>query len=53
MPQMMPMNWLFQFTFFLLIFMIFVQLNYFHPVPAPLSTILLAKSKVNSSSWKW
>nr|YP_010946625.1 ATP synthase F0 subunit 8 [Margattea nimbata]WGO57343.1 ATP synthase F0 subunit 8 [Margattea nimbata] len=51
MPQMMPLNWLFLFIMFNLIFLMFNIMNYFQPVPAPLSTKL--SIKMNPSSWKW
>nr|AFQ62210.1 ATP synthase F0 subunit 8 [Hypomedon debilicornis] len=52
MPQMAPMNWLFLFIFFILIFLMFNSLNYF-------SFIYNNKSMINKNSktfninWKW
>nr|YP_010946573.1 ATP synthase F0 subunit 8 [Margattea concava]WGO57291.1 ATP synthase F0 subunit 8 [Margattea concava] len=51
MPQMMPLSWLLLFLFFTIIFMSFNILNYFQPVPAPLSTKLTVKNFL--TSWKW
>nr|YP_010946586.1 ATP synthase F0 subunit 8 [Margattea multipunctata]WGO57304.1 ATP synthase F0 subunit 8 [Margattea multipunctata] len=51
MPQMMPLNWLFLLIFFISIFIMFNIMNYFQPVPAPLSTKLLVNT--NSFLWKW
>nr|YP_010946651.1 ATP synthase F0 subunit 8 [Margattea bisignata]WGO57369.1 ATP synthase F0 subunit 8 [Margattea bisignata] len=51
MPQMMPLNWLFQFLMFSSIFMMFNIMNYFQPVPTPLSTKISIKPML--ISWKW
>nr|WIM00451.1 ATP synthase F0 subunit 8 [Graphium agetes] len=53
MPQMMPINWIFLFFFFILIFIIFNIMNYY---------IFLIKNKYNHNlfknlkknfNWKW
>nr|YP_010946599.1 ATP synthase F0 subunit 8 [Margattea spinosa]WGO57317.1 ATP synthase F0 subunit 8 [Margattea spinosa] len=51
MPQMMPLNWLFLFMLFMLTLLMFNILNYFQPVPTPLSTMLHMKTTVYM--WKW
>nr|YP_010947041.1 ATP synthase F0 subunit 8 [Margattea spinifera]WGO57850.1 ATP synthase F0 subunit 8 [Margattea spinifera] len=51
MPQMMPLNWLFLFIIFTLTLLLFNIMNYFQPVPAPLSTSLHIKSIMYT--WKW
>nr|YP_010946664.1 ATP synthase F0 subunit 8 [Margattea angusta]WGO57382.1 ATP synthase F0 subunit 8 [Margattea angusta] len=51
MPQMMPLNWLFMFIMFTLVLLLFNIMNYFQPVPTPLSTKLHIKSIMYV--WKW
>nr|YP_009236694.1 ATP synthase F0 subunit 8 [Telchinia pharsalus]AMJ17168.1 ATP synthase F0 subunit 8 [Telchinia pharsalus] len=53
MPQMMPINWLFSFFFFISIFIIFMIMNYFvHNYK-----INIMKKKINFINkkifWKW
>nr|AND96168.1 ATP synthase F0 subunit 8 [Tragiscus dimidiatus] len=51
MPQMAPLNWLFLFFYFLLIFMIFNTLNYYSYI-YPIKSMII-KTKKNFLSWKW
>nr|YP_009971828.1 ATP synthase F0 subunit 8 [Epipedocera atra]QNH68715.1 ATP synthase subunit 8 [Epipedocera atra] len=51
MPQMAPMNWLFLFIFFSLIFMSFSLMNYFSFTYSPsISKTGKVKTQFN---WKW
>nr|AVN68108.1 ATP synthase F0 subunit 8 [Carbrunneria paramaxi] len=52
MPQMMPMNWLLLYIFFILLFMMFNLLNYYSHIPTSPSIsekIILIKISI----WKW
>nr|WHL46451.1 ATP synthase F0 subunit 8 [Acronicta hercules] len=53
MPQMMPINWLISFMFFLMIFLIFNIMNYYVFEKKNLNKFnnLIIKSK--NLNWKW
>nr|QHD26847.1 ATP synthase F0 subunit 8 [Dioryctria yiai] len=53
MPQMMPINWLLSFFFFLLIFILFNMMNYYI-FNIKINTSL-NNNKINSKNltWKW
>nr|AML26316.1 ATP synthase F0 subunit 8 [Hydrophilidae sp. BMNH 1274335] len=51
MPQMAPINWLFLFIFFIVIFMMFNSMNYFSfKYPIKLTKFSMKKKIMN---WKW
>nr|YP_009092092.1 ATP synthase F0 subunit 8 [Aporia potanini intercostata]AGG35776.1 ATP synthase F0 subunit 8 [Aporia potanini intercostata] len=52
MPQMMPINWMFYFIFFLLIFLLFNIMNYyiFFNINFKYKNMKLNKKIIN---WKW
>nr|YP_009045497.1 ATP synthase F0 subunit 8 [Appias sylvia]AHA03861.1 ATP synthase F0 subunit 8 [Appias sylvia] len=55
MPQMMPINWIFSFFFFLCIFIIFNIMNYFifnYKTNMNNNNLNFIKPK-NNFSWKW
>nr|YP_010946469.1 ATP synthase F0 subunit 8 [Chorisoserrata biceps]WGO57187.1 ATP synthase F0 subunit 8 [Chorisoserrata biceps] len=51
MPQMMPMNWLLLFLFFLMIFIMFNIIIYFNKMMNPNLNNIFLKHK--SLKWKW
>nr|YP_009236668.1 ATP synthase F0 subunit 8 [Acraea zetes]AMJ17142.1 ATP synthase F0 subunit 8 [Acraea zetes] len=54
MPQMMPINWLFYFIFFICIFILFMIINYFifnYKIEVINKNISFFKNKNNN--WKW
>nr|WJW73791.1 ATP synthase F0 subunit 8 [Pseudomicrodon sp.] len=53
MPQMAPMNWLSLFVIFLLTFIMFNILNYFHYFPTNLQSTNLSNMKFKTMNWKW
>nr|YP_010719272.1 ATP synthase F0 subunit 8 [Antheraea polyphemus]WDR47335.1 ATP synthase F0 subunit 8 [Antheraea polyphemus]WDR47348.1 ATP synthase F0 subunit 8 [Antheraea polyphemus] len=54
MPQMMPINWLFSFIFFIIIFLIFNIMNYYIFNFNILKTInKFNNKKIKNFSWKW
>nr|ALO70481.1 ATP synthase F0 subunit 8 [Cryptopleurum minutum] len=51
MPQMAPINWLFLFIFFIMIFMLFNSMNYFSfKYPIKSYKFSMKKTQMN---WKW
>nr|AML26675.1 ATP synthase F0 subunit 8 [Ptiliidae sp. BMNH 1274726] len=51
MPQMMPLNWIMLFTYFILLFFIMNSLNYYNSVKnIKTNKIDTTKNKIN---WKW
>nr|YP_010613975.1 ATP synthase F0 subunit 8 [Athyma orientalis]WAS08721.1 ATP synthase F0 subunit 8 [Athyma orientalis] len=54
MPQMMPINWIFSFIFFIMIFIIFNIMNYFiFNFKNNNFNIINKKMLKNNFSWKW
>nr|YP_009538107.1 ATP synthase F0 subunit 8 [Athyma ranga]AYN60889.1 ATP synthase subunit 8 [Athyma ranga] len=54
MPQMMPINWIFSFIFFIVIFIIFNIMNYFIFEHKNINyNISNKKFMKNNFSWKW
>nr|YP_009379696.1 ATP synthase F0 subunit 8 [Protegira songi]ARQ82109.1 ATP synthase F0 subunit 8 [Protegira songi] len=55
MPQMMPINWLFYFIFFLIIYLIFNIMNYYifdKKIPNK-NNNLFSPLKLKNFFWKW
>nr|YP_009469773.1 ATP synthase F0 subunit 8 [Eomantis yunnanensis]AVE15777.1 ATP synthase F0 subunit 8 [Eomantis yunnanensis] len=52
MPQMMPMNWVLMFLFFVMIFILFNIMNYFSVYKLP-TTKSSVKTLTKTLSWKW
>nr|YP_009236811.1 ATP synthase F0 subunit 8 [Telchinia serena]AMJ17285.1 ATP synthase F0 subunit 8 [Telchinia serena] len=53
MPQMMPINWLFSFFFFISIFILFMIMNYFiynHKIELKKNNNFINNKKI---FWKW
>nr|YP_010713095.1 ATP synthase F0 subunit 8 [Meromyza saltatrix]WDA93961.1 ATP synthase F0 subunit 8 [Meromyza saltatrix] len=53
MPQMAPINWLFLFLMFSMIFLLFNMMNYYSIIPSSPKLNLLKMMKTNSLNWKW
>nr|YP_009538146.1 ATP synthase F0 subunit 8 [Athyma libnites]AYN60928.1 ATP synthase subunit 8 [Athyma libnites] len=53
MPQMMPMNWILSFIFFIMIFIIFNIMNYFIFNYKNIDYNKNNKFMKNNFSWKW
>nr|YP_010292314.1 ATP synthase F0 subunit 8 [Eochroa trimenii]ULO26039.1 ATP synthase F0 subunit 8 [Eochroa trimenii] len=54
MPQMMPINWMFSFIFFISIFLIFNIMNYYiFNFNMKLNKNLKDKKMIKDSYWKW
>nr|YP_009732591.1 ATP synthase F0 subunit 8 [Anarta trifolii]QHS71310.1 ATP synthase F0 subunit 8 [Anarta trifolii] len=53
MPQMMPINWLISFFFFLLIYLIFNIMNYYIFNKKILNKNNNLSIKLKSFNWKW
>nr|YP_009731658.1 ATP synthase F0 subunit 8 [Gonimbrasia belina]QHR79480.1 ATP synthase F0 subunit 8 [Gonimbrasia belina] len=54
MPQMMPINWMFSFIFFIIIFLIFNTLNYYiFKVNIFNNKKSIIKNLKNNFLWKW
>nr|YP_009537795.1 ATP synthase F0 subunit 8 [Parasarpa zulema]AYN60512.1 ATP synthase subunit 8 [Parasarpa zulema] len=53
MPQMMPINWIISFNFFLMIFIIFNIMNYFIFNYKNFNNNNKIKLKKNNFFWKW
>nr|WAM61666.1 ATP synthase F0 subunit 8 [Athyma opalina] len=53
MPQMMPINWIFSFIFFIMIFITFNIMNYFIFNFKNINYIPQNKKMKNDFSWKW
>nr|AOY36206.1 ATP synthase F0 subunit 8 [Palpita nigropunctalis] len=53
MPQMMPINWIFSFIFFILIFIIFNIMNYYILINKNNKNIFLKKKLNKNLIWKW
>uniref|UniRef100_UPI003002958F ATP synthase F0 subunit 8 n=1 Tax=Parotis marinata TaxID=1375935 RepID=UPI003002958F len=53
MPQMMPINWIFSFLFFLFIFVIFNIMNYYIFINKNNKNILFSEKKNKNLFWKW
>uniref|UniRef100_UPI0030FF0A77 ATP synthase F0 subunit 8 n=1 Tax=Carterocephalus argyrostigma TaxID=1663110 RepID=UPI0030FF0A77 len=53
MPQMMPINWIISFLFFILIFILFNILNYYIFNINKMSNKKMFFYKKNSLTWKW
>nr|AXS65099.1 ATP synthase F0 subunit 8 [Cerambycidae sp. 4 KM-2017] len=52
MPQMMPLNWLMLFLFFLIVFLLFNIINYYSFKPFYKKSLINFKNK-KSFNWKW
>nr|YP_010305133.1 ATP synthase F0 subunit 8 [Pyrrhia umbra]ULR87040.1 ATP synthase F0 subunit 8 [Pyrrhia umbra] len=53
MPQMMPINWLISFIFFLLIFLIFNIMNYYIFNNKKINKNINMSNKFKNFNWKW
>nr|YP_010586423.1 ATP synthase F0 subunit 8 [Oecetis caucula]UZZ44211.1 ATP synthase F0 subunit 8 [Oecetis caucula] len=53
MPQMMPLNWLYLFISFSMIFLFFITLNYYAYNPYITHNNLLVKINNFKFNWKW
>uniref|UniRef100_UPI00300278BE ATP synthase F0 subunit 8 n=1 Tax=Parotis hilaralis TaxID=1027831 RepID=UPI00300278BE len=53
MPQMMPINWIFSFFFFLVIFVIFNIMNYYIFINKNNKNTFFSMKKNKNLSWKW
>nr|YP_009045510.1 ATP synthase F0 subunit 8 [Athyma opalina]AHA03874.1 ATP synthase F0 subunit 8 [Athyma opalina] len=54
MPQMMPINWIFSFIFFIMIFIIFNIMNYFIFNSKNINYNIQVKKLLKTNfSWKW
>nr|YP_009139744.1 ATP synthase F0 subunit 8 [Biston suppressaria]AKG49715.1 ATP synthase F0 subunit 8 [Biston suppressaria] len=54
MPQMMPINWIFSFLMFILIFIIFNIMNYYIMINKNLNNKNNFQNKsMNNFTWKW
>nr|YP_009144419.1 ATP synthase F0 subunit 8 [Colias erate]AJG02531.1 ATP synthase F0 subunit 8 [Colias croceus]AKJ25926.1 ATP synthase F0 subunit 8 [Colias erate]USM09827.1 ATP synthase F0 subunit 8 [Colias erate] len=53
MPQMMPINWLFYFFFFLCIFIMYNIMNYYIFYNLNMNNKKLKNFKKNFFNWKW
>nr|ATN41155.1 ATP synthase F0 subunit 8 [Diptera sp. 59 LC-2017] len=53
MPQMAPINWLFLFILFSMVFLLFNILNYYSILPMSPKSLSFKKIKTNSLNWKW
>nr|AVN67446.1 ATP synthase F0 subunit 8 [Gyna caffrorum] len=51
MPQMMPLNWLTLYMFFIIILIMFSFINYFSLISTPSS--MKKNIKISSMNWKW
>nr|YP_003204828.1 ATP synthase F0 subunit 8 [Macrogyrus oblongus]ACO92541.1 ATP synthase F0 subunit 8 [Macrogyrus oblongus] len=52
MPQMAPMNWLFLYFLFTMIFLMFNFMNYYiFMINSKIHSIM--KNKINKMNWKW
>nr|YP_010946833.1 ATP synthase F0 subunit 8 [Rhabdoblatta marginata]WGO57590.1 ATP synthase F0 subunit 8 [Rhabdoblatta marginata] len=51
MPQMMPLNWLMLYSFFIIMLMIFSFVNYYSFIPYP--PITKKSLSPNTLNWKW
>nr|YP_009667292.1 ATP synthase F0 subunit 8 [Phryganopsyche latipennis]APQ47893.1 ATP synthase F0 subunit 8 [Phryganopsyche latipennis] len=52
MPQMMPLNWIMLFVYFLFMFYLFIIMNYFISSPEN-NFFLTSTKKINKFSWTW
>nr|YP_009485859.1 ATP synthase F0 subunit 8 [Limbodessus palmulaoides]AVZ66437.1 ATP synthase F0 subunit 8 [Limbodessus palmulaoides] len=52
MPQMMPLNWIFLYLMFLIIFFIFNFMNYYL-FPMKTNLNFMKKMKNKTMNWKW
>nr|SPP23436.1 ATP synthase F0 subunit 8 [Graphium sarpedon] len=54
MPQMMPINWIMLFIYFILIFILFNIMNYYIFIPKNKNNYLpLMKNLKKNFNWKW
>nr|WEV93826.1 ATP synthase F0 subunit 8 [Notarcha quaternalis]WEV93865.1 ATP synthase F0 subunit 8 [Pseudebulea fentoni] len=53
MPQMMPINWMFSFMFFIIIFIIFNIMNYYIYINKNNKNKFFSQKKNKNLSWKW
>nr|YP_010713121.1 ATP synthase F0 subunit 8 [Rhodesiella elegantula]WDA93987.1 ATP synthase F0 subunit 8 [Rhodesiella elegantula] len=53
MPQMAPINWLFLFIMFTVIFLLFNMMNYYSILPTSPKSDKKNEFKSNSFNWKW
>nr|YP_010713160.1 ATP synthase F0 subunit 8 [Thaumatomyia glabra]WDA94052.1 ATP synthase F0 subunit 8 [Thaumatomyia glabra] len=53
MPQMAPINWLFLFILFSVIFLLFNVMNYYSILPSSPKSLSTKSFKTNSLNWKW
>nr|YP_010155422.1 ATP synthase F0 subunit 8 [Dicraeus orientalis]QQX44915.1 ATP synthase F0 subunit 8 [Dicraeus orientalis] len=53
MPQMAPINWLFLFIMFSVIFLLFNVMNYYSILPSSPKLNEKNELKTNSLNWKW
>nr|AVN67457.1 ATP synthase F0 subunit 8 [Gyna capucina] len=51
MPQMMPLNWLTLYLFFIIILIGFSFMNYYSFIPTPSTSEKMIK--MSSMNWKW
>nr|YP_010704176.1 ATP synthase F0 subunit 8 [Julodis variolaris]WCO87682.1 ATP synthase F0 subunit 8 [Julodis variolaris] len=52
MPQMAPMNWLMLATMFVMIFFMFIVINYYSSISTP-KLFSQEKKQSNFLNWKW
>ncbi|YP_009166939.1 ATP synthase F0 subunit 8 (mitochondrion) [Plodia interpunctella] len=53
MPQMMPINWIMSFFFFILIFIMFNMMNYYISMSKPSLNFSNKKFSLKNFNWKW
>nr|YP_010947283.1 ATP synthase F0 subunit 8 [Promustilia yajiangensis]WGO62302.1 ATP synthase F0 subunit 8 [Promustilia yajiangensis] len=54
MPQMMPINWIISFIFFLLTFLTFIMMNYYIlNFNNKMNSSMKLKKIINNLTWKW
>nr|YP_008239023.1 ATP synthase F0 subunit 8 [Elophila interruptalis]AGO90252.1 ATP synthase F0 subunit 8 [Elophila interruptalis] len=53
MPQMMPLNWLMSFLFFIMIFIFFNIMNYYIVIYKNKMNLKMKKIKKYNLIWKW
>nr|AVN68067.1 ATP synthase F0 subunit 8 [Laxta sp. BLA048] len=51
MPQMMPLSWLTLYIYFILIFFLFLIINYYSLINYPI--FMKNKTSIKSMYWKW
>nr|QNE86025.1 ATP synthase F0 subunit 8 [Beraea pullata] len=53
MPQMMPLNWIMLYMYFIVIFILFIIINYFIHKPMISMNLNLKTLKSNKLNWMW